>query len=89
MLSDLLGASALDLCLVASGTLDGYVDCVVDAHGVWDYAGASLVCAEAGVPIVDAHGRDLIVFDHDARRTPVAASTPELLEALLQVRRTL
>jgi myo-inositol-1(or 4)-monophosphatase len=85
----MLGASALDLCLVASGTLDGYIDCVVDAHGVWDFAGASLVCAEAGVPIVDALGRDLVVLDHDARRTPVAASTPQLLEALLQVRRTL
>lgn len=85
----MLGASALDLCLVAAGTLDGYVDCVVDAHGVWDFAGASLVCAEAGVPIVDAHGRDLVVLDHDARRTPVAAATPQLLEALLQVRRGL
>ncbi len=38
---------------------------------------------EAGGVIVDALGRDLLVLDHDARRTPVAASSPELLDALL------
>jgi fructose-1,6-bisphosphatase/inositol monophosphatase family enzyme len=82
------GASALDLCLVAAGTLDGFVDMSSDAHGVWDYLGASLICAEAGVPIVDAAGRDLVVLDHVARRTPVAAATPELLDALLAIRRS-
>ncbi len=82
-----LGAAALDLCAVAAGRLDGYVDCSVDAHGVWDYLGAWLVCQEAGVPIVDLHGRDLVVLDHAARRTPVAAATPDLLQALLAARR--
>ncbi|MEI6744305.1 MAG: inositol monophosphatase family protein, partial [bacterium] len=28
-----LGSAALDLCLVAEGALDGYLDC--DTHGVW------------------------------------------------------
>jgi hypothetical protein len=28
-------------------------------------------------------GRDLTVIDHDARRTPVGAATPELLDQLL------
>lgn len=86
--SRMLGAAALDLCAVAAGALDGYVDCVVEAHGVWDHAGATLVCAEAGVPVVDLHGRDLVVLDHAARRTPVAAATPVLLDALLAARRT-
>ena len=67
-----LGAAALDLCAVADGTLDGYLDCVTDAHGVWDYLAAVLVCAEAGVEVVDAQGRDLCVLDRSARRTPVA-----------------
>ena len=67
-----LGAAALDLCAVADGTLDGYLDCVTDAHGVWDYLAAVLVCAEAGVEVVDAEGRDLCVLDRSARRTPVA-----------------
>ena len=81
-----LGASALDLCAVADGRLDAWVDCSVDAHGVWDYLGALLVCREAGVPMVDALGRELVVLDHAARRTPVAAASNELLEALTKAR---
>jgi fructose-1,6-bisphosphatase/inositol monophosphatase family enzyme len=83
-----LGAVALDLCAVADGTLDGFVDCSPDAHGVWDYAGAWLVCREAGAPVVDAWGRDLTVLEHAARRTPVAAATPALLAHLVEARRT-
>ena len=82
-----LGAAALDLCLVAGGSLDAYVDMSVDAHGVWDYLAGALVCEEAGCPVVDALGRELAVLDHDARRTPVAAATPELLDTLLARRR--
>jgi myo-inositol-1(or 4)-monophosphatase len=82
-----LGAAALDLCAVASGALDGYVDCSVDAHGPWDYAAGVLVCREAGAAVQDAADRDLIVVDHSARRTPVAAATPQLLKDLLGARR--
>ena len=78
-----MGAAALDLCAVADGTLDAYVDCVVDAHGVWDYLGALLVCREAGVTVEDAKGRDLCVLDRAIRRTPVAAAGTTLHEALL------
>lgn len=81
-----LGAAALDLCLVADGTLDGYLDCSPDAHGAWDYLGALLVCQEAGAVVSDARGRDLVVLDHKARRTPVAAATNELHAELLRVR---
>lgn len=81
-----LGAVALDLCLVASGTLDGFVDMSPDAHGVWDYLAGALICQEAGARVLDALGRDLVALDHEARRTPVAAATPELLERLLAVR---
>jgi fructose-1,6-bisphosphatase/inositol monophosphatase family enzyme len=83
-----LGAAALDLCLVAAGVLDGFIDCSVDAHGVWDYAGGALICAEAGAMVADALDRDLIVRDPSLRRTPVAASTPDLLAQLLAARRT-
>lgn len=82
----MLGAAALDLCAVAEGVLDGYVDCAVEAHGVWDYLGGLLVCREAGAPVVDALGRELVVLDRDARRTPVAAATPALLDGLLAAR---
>jgi fructose-1,6-bisphosphatase/inositol monophosphatase family enzyme len=81
------GALALDLCLVASGVLDGYVDCVTDEHGVWDWAAGALVCAEAGALVVDLWGRDLFELEHGARRTPIAAATPELLASLVAARR--
>ncbi len=82
-----LGAAALDLCAVAAGVLDGYLDCSADAHGVWDYLGGALVCMEAGAAVADARGRDLVLRDPAARRTPVAAATPALLEELLVARR--
>ena len=69
-----LGAIALDLCAVADGRLDGFVDCSPDAHGVWDYLGASLVCAEAGVEVADSRGRNLHELDRSIRRTPVAGA---------------
>ena len=77
-----LGAAALDLCAVADGTLDGYVDCTVDEHAPWDYLGGVLVCREAGAIVVDAQGRDLVALDHEARRTPVAACRPPVLDEL-------
>jgi fructose-1,6-bisphosphatase/inositol monophosphatase family enzyme len=83
-----LGASALDLCAVADGTLDGYIDCMRDAHGSWDYLGALLVCTESGAHVADGAGRDLVVRDHAGRRTPVAAGTSALLSELLAARST-
>jgi myo-inositol-1(or 4)-monophosphatase len=80
-----LGCAALDLCAVADGTLDGFADVVPGgAHGSWDYLGGLLVCQEAGAPVVDASGRELVVREHAARRTPVAAATPELLRMLVE-----
>lgn len=77
------GAAALDLCAVADGTFDAFIDMSVDAHGVWDYLGGLLICAEAGAQVVDVHGRDLLTYTHDARRTPVATATESLLSDLL------
>ena len=73
-----LGAAALDLCLVAAGRADAYLDCSRDAHGPWDYLGGLLICQEAGVELADLHGRELVVLEHEARRTPIAAATPQL-----------
>jgi len=81
-----LGAAALDLCTVAAGRLDAYVDFSWNAHGPWDYLAGMLICQEAGVPVVDAFGRDLVCLEHDCRRTPVAAATPELLAELVAFR---
>ena len=81
-----LGAAALDLCLVASGVLDGFVDCSVDAHGVWDYAAAMFICHEAGAVVRDAHRRELLVRDPALKRTPVAGANDVVLAELLAQR---
>ena len=81
-----MGATALDLCAVADGRFAGYVD-FDGGLGVWDYLGAMLICTEVGVEVVDADGRDLVVLDHRARRSPVAAR-PGLLPSLVGLRRT-
>lgn len=81
-----LGAAALDLCAVADGTLDAYLDCGHDAHGPWDYLGGMLVCHEAGAVVVDGDGRDLVTLDHGDRRAPAAATGPGLLDEVLAVR---
>lgn len=81
-----LGAMALDLCAVASGTLDGVADLSVDAHGPWDYLGGLLVCTEAGGTVLDVDGRDLMVTGHLDRRTPVAGASAELAEELFAAR---
>ncbi len=83
-----LGAAALDLCAVAEGVLDGYVDCSRDAHGVWDYLGGLLVCREAGAVVTDAFDRELVVHDHAERRTPVAGATRALHAELVEARRS-
>ena len=83
-----LGACALDLCAVAGGVVDGYIDCSWNAHGSWDYLGGLLVCREAGAKVSDLDGRDLVTFEHAERRTPIAAATPELLAELLDARRS-
>jgi myo-inositol-1(or 4)-monophosphatase len=81
-----LGAIALDLCAVADGRLDGHVQCVRDEVAEWDYLGGLLICREAGAHVVDLHGRDLVPLDHDARRTPVAAGSADLLAELVAQR---
>lgn len=78
--SRVMGAAALDLCLVARGALDGYAD--LHGHGVWDYAASLLVCRESGCVVAEAEGRDLMPLDLDERRRPLVASSREILEVL-------
>ena len=82
-----LGAAALDLCAVACGHLDAYVDCSNHAHSPWDYLGAMLVCQEAGASVAEAGGRELVTLGWTDRRVPVAAGTAALLAEALEARR--
>ena len=78
-----LGAAAIELCLVADGSFDGYVNLDGDSHGPWDYLGALLVLREAGGVAADKRGRDLVSVDHSARRCIVAGSDEALITAMM------
>ena len=52
----LLGASALELCYVASGRLDGFIDLRATLR-VTDAAAGMLICEEAGGKVSDLEGR--------------------------------
>jgi fructose-1,6-bisphosphatase/inositol monophosphatase family enzyme len=75
-----LGAAALDICAVASGAVDAFIDCAAQSLAPWDYLGGLLVCTEAGASVAEAFGADLVVTEPAARRTPVAAATASLLD---------
>ncbi len=56
-----LGSCALDVCLVAAGRLDGYVE---EGVNLWDHAAAGLVAEAAGARLrlgLGAHGLPLLV----------------------------
>lgn len=84
-----LGATALDLCSVADGSVDATIDCAHDALGPWDFLGGALLITEAGGFVADVHGRSLHELGHDVRRTPVSAATSPLFDELLDARRSL
>jgi len=78
------GAAALDICLVAEGAFDGWID--FNTHGVWDYLASLLICEEAGVAIGEHNDYELLVTEHSERRTPLVAATPQLLSVLRELR---
>ena len=79
-----LGAAALDICLVAQGTLDAWVD--LSSHGVWDYLASVHICAEAGAQVGELNGRELIVTSHGERRSPIVAATSALFDEASRIR---
>ena len=80
-----LGAAALDLCAVAEGVVDGYVDCSSDAHGAVGLPRRHARVHRGRAVVVDLDGAELVVAHPDARRSVVAAATPELLAELVAV----
>lgn len=81
-----LGAASLDICAVAYGALDAYLDFSWSGHSPWDYLAGALVCWEAGAGATDATGRDLVTRVPQERRTIVAAATPSLLDEAVALR---
>lgn len=52
-----VGSAALDLCMAAAGTVDGYYE---DTTSIWDWAAGALIAAEAGA-VVRTYGGGLVV----------------------------
>ena len=78
-----LGSASLEICMVAAGVGDGFVDCS-SGLAVWDYLGAALILVEAGGSL-HVVGAD---FAHPelsrARRRLVAASSARLMDQLME-----
>ncbi|HEY0640473.1 MAG TPA: inositol monophosphatase family protein [Pseudonocardiaceae bacterium] len=76
------GSAVLDLCSVAAGWLDGYVE---HALSPWDWAGASLIAAEAGavVRLPRADGTDPDGLGADATMA-VAPGVADQLAAVVR-----
>jgi myo-inositol-1(or 4)-monophosphatase len=79
------GSAVLDLCSVAAGWLDGFVE-----HGLspWDWAGGSLIAAEAGavlrVPTADGSDPDGLGADVTIAATPgIAAALHDLVRGVV------
>ena len=80
-----MGAASLDICAVARGGLDAYID--FDGLGVWDYLAAVLICQESGVLVAEAENRNLLVMDPDQRRRPIAANSEAMLHSVGKARK--
>jgi myo-inositol-1(or 4)-monophosphatase len=80
-----LGSNALELCYVADGTIDGFVDLRGVFRGT-DLAAASLILQEAGATIIDEKGQVLAgKCTNDETYSLVAACDSQLAKQLLQL----
>lgn len=77
-----LGASAVELCLLASGSLDGFATPDGEALPAWDYLAGLMIAVEAGCVVSDLDGADVWDPDIDVWRRPIAATSIEALDRL-------
>lgn len=80
----LLGCSSLEMCYVAAGRIDGFVDMRAYLR-VLDFAAAKLVIEEAGGVVTDGYGDELHNVITAEQRSSVVAGNPKAHEAMLEV----
>ena len=81
------GAAALDVCAVAEGTLDLYLDATTTGNAQWDFLGGLLVLTEMGGVMLDAQDRPVVAVSPPERRQPIVARSHEAAaEALRRAR---
>ena len=76
-----MGAAALEICLVAEGALDGYVQVGGASIHPWDYLAGLQIVEEAGGCVLEASSAPLVITTPTPRR-PVVAASRQLAEAL-------
>ena len=80
----LIGSDALEICFVASGTSDAFVDLRGFLRAP-DFASSAFILKESGGIVTDAEGRELSCkLEPKARSTIIAACTPELHEDIMK-----
>jgi myo-inositol-1(or 4)-monophosphatase len=80
-----LGASAVELCLVAAGALDGFAPPDGEALPPWDYLAGAMIAAEAGCVVSELDGADLWDPTPDIAKRPVVAPSASSHERLRRV----
>lgn len=76
-----LGSAALDLCGVAEGRADAFIDPTRSLR-VWDYAAGVLICQEAGATVAELANEPLAHTDPARRLGPLATRTSPLMSHL-------
>lgn len=77
------GSSALELCMVAEGSIDGFIDLSGEKLASWDILGGVFICKAAGACVLQSDGRDFEISDLSERKQIVAAGNRSLAEELL------
>ncbi|MEU9806875.1 inositol monophosphatase family protein [Mycobacterium sp. NPDC050853] len=73
----MFGAATLDLAFVAQGAIDA---CVIMSNKPWDTAAGTLIAAEAGARITDAHGNP-----HTHQSAATIAASPGIADQLAAI----
>ncbi|MEI6710477.1 MAG: inositol monophosphatase [Actinomycetota bacterium] len=73
-----LGSAALEICLVAEGSLDVFSVAEQSSLNPWDYLAGLLIAREAGASDGEYNNLELVTPE-TVKRRPVVASSPELV----------
>ncbi|SKU49540.1 inositol-1-monophosphatase [Mycobacteroides abscessus subsp. massiliense] len=73
----MFGAATLDLAFVAEGVTDA---CIIMSNKPWDTAAGTLLAAEAGASVTDAHGNN-----HNHLSTSTVAAAPRIASQLASI----
>ena len=72
----------MDLCKVADGSFDAFVD-IGEGLAIWDYAGAALICKEAGAKVTDSESNPISYQLGTRRKQLICAGSDELHNTIL------